>query len=267
LVDVALPGERLTGDELLSCCFEDPDPTAVLATQDGEGVVVVVVRGGVGFLQLVAVSPAAQGEGRGRLLVEAAQRWAMDAGADEVWVAGASPFTLWPGIDVSWTRALCMFEAAGYEPVGAVLGMSCPTTFRQAAPEGIDVHRVLDDSEAAAVLDVVGTSWPSWRQEVARGIEHGAALVAVDDGAAVIGFACHSVNRTAVVGPLGVVTERRRRGVGGALLSAACYDLRAAGIPDAQFWITGGIEFLARSAGASVGRVYRTARWRSRSAR
>ena len=62
------------------------------------------------------------GEGRGRLLLEAAQGWAVDAGADEVWVAGASPFTLWPGIDVSWTRALCLFEAAG-TPVGLLPGM------------------------------------------------------------------------------------------------------------------------------------------------
>src|SRR4051794_15641239 len=84
LTDHALPGERLTEDELVTLCFEDPDDTVVLATPDGDAAVSLVVRSRrpghppVAHLQLLAVSPRAQGSGIGRRLLETAETWAAE---------------------------------------------------------------------------------------------------------------------------------------------------------------------------------------------
>jgi N-acetylglutamate synthase-like GNAT family acetyltransferase len=60
-----------------------------------------------------------------------------------------------------------------------------------------------------------------------------------------------------------VSSDLRRRGIGRALLGAACADLRAAGLPDVQIATPTPVEFFTRSAGASVSRVF----WRLTRAR
>ena len=65
---------------------------------------------------------------------------------------GCSPFGLWPGVDVRWTRSLCLFEAAGYQHRDMTLVLSCPSTHRAPPPEGIELRRVLDDADADAAL-------------------------------------------------------------------------------------------------------------------
>jgi GNAT superfamily N-acetyltransferase len=260
LVDVALPGEALGADEVVAACFEDPDPSVVLSLPEGEGAVAVVVRGEPGrrraHLVLLAVAPAAQGRGRGRQLLAAAEAWAFDGmGAEEVVAGGCSPFGLWPGVDVRWTRSLCLFESAGYRSRGTALVWSCPSTHRATPPAGVEVRRVLDDRDAAAAIDWAGRHLPVAGGAVGRGVEQGGCFVAVA-GAAVVGVVCHSVNRAGWIGPIGVAAEHRRWGIGRAMLGAACADLRATGLSDAYFGGPGPVRFLVRATGASVSRVF-----------
>ena len=274
LTDLALPGERLSHDELVSCCFDDDDPSVVLATDGGDGAVAVVARGERAYLQLLAVEPTAQGTGMGRSLLAAAEEWAFDeAGATSIWAGAAAPFYLWPGVDVRWTRALVLFEAAGWAHHGAAMNMSCPTTVRVPVPAGVTVRRALDDGDVIAARELCRRHWTGWDAEVERGAEHGACFVALAtggdgggrDGAGggrgagrCIGFACHSVNRVGWIGPMATDPASRHRGVGGALLGALLADLRAHSLPDAQISWVGPIGFSARVAGASVSRVFLT---------
>jgi GNAT superfamily N-acetyltransferase len=262
LVDVALPGEGLGADEVVAACFEDPDPSVVLGLPDGKGAVAVVVRGEPGdrqaHLVLLAVEPAAQGQGRGRRLLAAAEEWAFDGmGADEVVVGGSSPFELWPGVDVRWTRSLCLFEVAGYRSRGTALVWSCPSTHRAMPPAGVEVRRVLDDRDAAAAVDWAGCHLAATAGAVGRGVEQGGCFVAIA-GDAVVGVVCHSVNRAGWIGPIGVAADHRRSGIGRAMLGAACADLRATGLTDAYFSGSGPVRFLVRATGASVSRVFLT---------
>jgi GNAT superfamily N-acetyltransferase len=254
-----LPGEGLTPDELLACCWDDDG--VVLGCDDGRGAVSAVVREAfgrrVGYVRALSVAPEAQGTGVGRMLLAAAESWLWSEGAEEAQAGPSAPFYLWPGIDVRWTRALCLFESAGYDPIGAGLNMSCPTTYRTRPPEGVAVERALEPSEVDDVLDLVARHWPHWVPETRRGIEHGACFAAREDGGVVRGFACHSVNRAGWIGPMGTDPDVRHHGLGGALLAALLRDLRVAGFADAEIAWVGPVGFYARTAGASVSRTFR----------
>jgi GNAT superfamily N-acetyltransferase len=278
LVDDVMPEERLSHDELLSCCWDDPG--TVLAFPGGEGVAAAVVRSWgdwrIGYLKLLAVLPAARRLGMGRALLDGAASWAFDQGAREFRLGGSAPFYLWPGVDVRWTAALCLAERAGYRPDGAELNLSCPTTYRADPPSGVATRRVLDDTDAESVLAFSSSFYSMWVPELARGIEQGGAFAAFADPAGegasdaegvlqqlgeqeqeVVGFACHSVNRSAWVGPMATHPHRQHGGVGGALLAELCRDLMVAGHADAEISWVGPITFYAKTAGATVSRVFR----------
>jgi GNAT superfamily N-acetyltransferase len=227
----------------------------VLGAADGSAAIAVGVHGKLGYVRVAAVAPTSQGTGLGRALVVAAEEWAHGEGADRMQAGAEAPFYLWPGIDVQWTKALCLFESLGYRPVEAELNMSCPTTFRSPPPEGVEVRRVLSDGDAGAVLAFCERTFPHWMPELRRGIDHGACHAAFDPEP--IGFACHSVNRIGWVGPMGTDPERRHKRVGAALLSELCKDLRVAGFADAEIAWVGPVGFYARTAGAAVSRTFR----------
>lgn len=271
----AAPHEGLTTDELLACCWDDPGLVLGVDADGGPGadavVAAVVRRAGdhaVGFVRLVAVHPGRRRTGVGRSLLAEAEGWLFDQGATEVRLGGEAPFYLWPGVDVRATAMLCLAEAAGYEPVGAELDLSLPATFRAPAPEGVEVRRVLDDADVAAVRALLDEVFPWWWPETARGIDAASCLAAFPAGASeaagagrALGFACHSVNRAGWLGPMGTDPAARHRGVGHALLGAVCQDLMVAGRRDVEVAWIGPVGFYA-AAGASVSRVFRTLRRR-----
>ena len=263
IVDLALPGEALTGDDVVANLFDDPDPVRVVGDERARGVAAAVVRQQATHtlvhLQLLAVAPAAQREGIGRALVADIERWAFDEiGAGAVVVGAGAPFYLFAGVDVLATPALCLFEAMGYRARGAELNLSFPSRFRATPPAGIAVRRVLDDADVAAVVEFCGPRWPNWVPELRRGVEHGACHIAVTAGGEIAGFGCHSVNRLGWLGPIGTDPERQRGGVGTALLSAIATDVMAAGFDQVEVSWIGPIGFYAKAAGASVSRVFRS---------
>lgn len=259
VVDHALPGERFTPDELLAGCFDDPG--AVLALSDGTGVASAVTRSFdglvAGWIRLIAVAPDARRHGRGRALLTEAEQWAFDNGATELQLGGSAPFYFWPGVPGDAVEMLCLAEAARYTPAGGELNMVIPTAFRSPAPSGVVLRRVVDDPDAEAVVAFTQERWPWWVPELQRGIDQGGCHAAFDDGdRAVIGFACHSVNRAAWIGPMGTDAEGRGRGVGHALLSALCTDLMTANFREAEIAWVGPVRFYAK-AGARVSRMFR----------
>ncbi len=262
LCDAALPDERLTADELAACCFEDG---RVLGCDDGSGAVCVwqsTALSAVAVVKLLVVDPTAQGQGRGRQLLEDACAWAEHVGATGVALGGSAPYYLWPGVDVRATRMLALAESAGFAARGAELNMSCPSTYRAPVPAGFTLDRVLEPDAAQSVARWCRDLWPHWEAEVLRGIEQGSCLAAWSAGGAPVGFACHSVNRAGWFGPTGTDPACRGRGLGAALLGEACRDLMAGGHRDVEIAWVGPIAFYAKTAGASVSRVFRTA-WRS----
>jgi GNAT superfamily N-acetyltransferase len=261
LLGDALPHEQLSGDELTAICWDDPG--VVFASDDGVGACAAVTREAgdrtSGWIRLLAVHPGARRTGVATALVEAAERWCRDRGASEVRFGGSAPFYLWPGIDTRWTAGLCLAERCGYHTDTVYLNLSCPTTYRSEAPDGVVLRRVLTEGDVAATRAWCQANWPWWDAELERGIEQAAAFTAfreADD--AVLGFACHSVNRAAWVGPMGTKAADGTHvpGTGGALLSELCRDLMVAGYPDAEISWVSNVSFYAKTAGAQVSRVF-----------
>ena len=266
LVANALPDEHLSADELLACCWEDPAPSVVLATDDGAGAISATAgQHGVGFVKLVAVHPDARRRGHGRALLDAAHGWLRDGhGCTTVIAGAAAPFYLWPGVDVAHLDALCLFEAAGYHVTGSEVNMTVTTRFRAEAPAGVRIVRALDDDVVDSALALVQREWPWWEAELRRAIEHGCCHVALDESSgAPIGFACHSVNRAGWIGPMGTDPRQQHNGVGAALLGQLCRDLMVADFTAAEVAWVGPVGFYAKTAGASVSRSFRSLTWRA----
>jgi GNAT superfamily N-acetyltransferase len=264
LTGAAMPDERLSADELLACCWDDPG--IVLGLPDGSGAVSAVVRRAgehaAAFVKLVVVDPEHQRTGIGRALLRAAEHWAWDEGASDVHLSGSAPAYLWPGVDVRATAMLCLAEHDGYEETGAAFDMSVPASFRHRVPDGVELRRTLSEDDADAVDALVAREWPNWVEEARRGVDQGTCLAAFDvTSGEAVAFACHSVNRAGWFGPTGTAPPHRHRSIGLALLGEVCADLMIAGFDDVEICWIGPVGFYA-AAGGGISRVYRTSRRR-----
>ncbi|CAB4345955.1 MAG: GNAT family N-acetyltransferase [Actinobacteria bacterium] len=235
IVDLMLrvaANEDLTPDELLTACHERSG--IVMATEDGESVVAVGIDRDlngqlVASIRLIAVGPKVQRAGRGGLLLEHAEQWATERGAQELLVGGEVPFSLWPGAPVeSPIAALC--ATRGFETHESWQSYLVPTTYRADVPDGITIRRAIHDDDVTRVLLAATSGWPRSADEISRALEHGTCHVALrgESDPVVVGIGCHSITRAGWTGPLVVDESYRRRGIGNALLGQICRDLMIA---------------------------------------
>jgi GNAT superfamily N-acetyltransferase len=268
LVAAAAPGEDLSADELLTACYERAG-VVIGSASGGATVALGLRRAGDGALvadvRLVAVEPRQRRAGAGRALLGAAERWATDRGAQRIEIGGRAPFGLWSGVDPDGALA-ALASACGFTAGEEVRGYAVPVTFRSAPPDGVAVRRVVRDTDVIAVTLHIAATWPQMSDEFARALDHGTCHVAVrverdgdrapapGDDLGVVGVGSHSVTRAGWVGPLAVVPESRRRGVGSALLGQICRDLMIAELPEAHVpgIVDPGADAFFRAAGAVV---------------
>jgi predicted N-acetyltransferase YhbS len=101
--------------------------------------------------------------------------------------------------------------------------------------------------------------YPHWVEELSRAIAKGTAFAARKDDGTTIGFACHSVNRRAWIGPMATEATRQHGGVGSALLAAVCADLAADGLETGEIAWVSNLRFYGKC-GAAVSRVFQGGR-------
>lgn len=247
------------GGDLVRLLADRPANVTLLAEDDGAvGIAMGAVDGTKGHIDLLAVDPEHRRRGYGRQLLEALEARLSDAGARELWIGGSVDRYAWPGVDVRYTAALCLVEAAGYHKVDEGVSMSVDlrtAPLETASRSDLEVRR-LDPAERAdfaAWMTRWGGSWPA---EAARAAAFDVPRVHVaSDESGYIGFACHGANRASWFGPMGTEEVARGRGIGGILLRRCLADQRAAGLTRAEIGWVGPIPFYSRTVGAYVDRV------------
>jgi GNAT superfamily N-acetyltransferase len=260
--------EDLTGDEILTACWERPG--TVIGDEAGTVAVAVGIgrdSGGelVAVVRLLAVHPDLQRKGHGSRLLEQAETWARDRGATRIELGGALPFPLWPGVD-SESGLVPLAAARGFVSGSAGQSLVVPVAFRGDPPPGVVVRRVVTDDDVMSVTLAVAKAWPRISDEVARALDHGTChaafeFIADPDGIpaeTVVGIGCHSVTRATWMGPFVVHPGHRRRGIGHALLGQVCRDLMIAEFPfvEAPGVSDAGVEEFLIAAGAKRSRVF-----------
>jgi GNAT superfamily N-acetyltransferase len=233
-----------------------------LVTGDLSGVVFTSMSGhdpSAGHVDLLAVHPSAQGEGRGRALVGAAEEWLRAQGAGHVRFAGNPPCYAWPGIDVRATSAACLVESLGYECDSVAWNMTADLSAdvsveegeRRLAASGVHVRsaRAGERAEVAGFAREHFTDNWAWEVTQATGCHY-----AERDGE-ILGFSAWGA-RPAWFGPMGTAPSARGLGVGRVLLRRCLAEQRAAGLTSTQISWVGPLRFYSRAAGARAERVF-----------
>ncbi|WP_158715311.1 GNAT family N-acetyltransferase [Kitasatospora phosalacinea] len=223
-----------------------------------------------GHTTLLAVAPGHRGRGHGRTLLAGVEERLLAAGATRLVVRGTPPHYAWPGLDIRYTPAVCLLEAAGYEHTAdafnmltdlAATDLTTAEDERRLAALGVRVRRARPE-DAPRFLAWMRGWGGSWAEEAAAALAHEPPRchVAVQgDGTAeeFVGFACHGVNRDTWFGPMGTAESQRGRGVGAVLLRRCLRDQREAGLAESEIAWIAPYRFYARAVDARLHRVFR----------
>jgi len=256
LCRAAMPAERLTVEELSHLCFgvgDQGDADEVIGDERGAAVLQVQRYGAhvAVWLVLLAVDPAQQSRGVGKDLAHAVLERARALGARDVLLASAVPRYVWPGVDVTNTRAGMLLESLGFERDWVGINMALDTRFRAEPPAGVAIER----ETTTGAREFAGAAFPHWVPELDRAVALGTAVAARGPDGSTIGFACHSVNRAGWIGPMATDPARQHGGVGSALLAGLCADLAGRGIGRAEISWVSNLRFYGKC-GATVSRVF-----------
>lgn len=276
----AVPDEPLAAEVLAEKLLEDPavDPSLwVAAWQDQElvGAAVGVLRpvpGAMrpaGHIQFLAVAPGSRRRGVATQLLDELERRLWEKGAGSIRPFGAAPSYLWPGIDVHYTPAWCLFERRGYQLRSIEFNMAVDLT--RPLPAGADgasrlagmdatgtVVRRMEASDREALADWLERTWgPNWAFEGLLALRRSppSGFVAWQQDR-IVGFAVYDSTRPGWFGPMGVEPGLQGSGVG-VELSACCLKAMAAqGYTRAEIAWAGPRCFYARKLGAVISRVW-----------
>ncbi|HET7795838.1 MAG TPA: GNAT family N-acetyltransferase [Rhizobacter sp.] len=127
-----------------------------------------------------------------------------------------------------------------------------PTEAPRPLPEGIDIRKPIGpehDLLVGWVAEHFGTGWAS-EARVALTNRPFSLFVATRSGSP-IGFACYDATARGMFGPIGVLPDARRTGIGEALLRACLNDMRSLGYAYAVAGYVGPKDFFRRVAGAT----------------
>lgn len=274
----AVPGETLDAWVIREKIFEDPDRDAALwlsARHDERliGAAVGVVRkagphGPTGFIQFLAVLPGFRRQGVASRLLDELERRLFARGARCIRAFGGAPSYLWPGVDVRYTPALCLFERRGYRIEGYEFNMSVDLTRPLPVPPeavrgqelsraGVVVRELSRRDEAPLRAWLERTWGPNWTYEgllaLRRRVPTG---VVAEQNGRIVGFAVFDSTRPGWFGPMGVEPGLQGGGVGVELCVRAFEAMARKGYTEAQIAWAGPRCFYARKLGAVISRVF-----------
>jgi len=232
------------------------------------GLAIGSIQGQEAFLDLIIVVPEARRRGLGNYLLRAWEEAATVRGVKRLRVGENLRAYAWPGVDIRYTPAVCLFLGSGYERTRVVYNMDLALHERLGpdarqldgmAKAGVTVRRA-EQSDREMLSAYVGTHWSRvWQREILLSIERypATAFVALR-GRAVVGFAAHGVYRPSLYGPIATDPSEQGAGIGSVLSRLCLEDMAASGVATAQIgWVAeDAIPFYSRTVGARLGRCF-----------
>jgi GNAT superfamily N-acetyltransferase len=220
-----------------------------------------------GGVLLFAVDPAFRRRGIGtQLLAELESRMRAD-GLSRMLVGGTTPNFFWPGLDIRYTPAFCLFMRDGYEIDHMPLNMSVDlharswdtaAIDRRLAEQGIEVRRLVP-ADRLAYSAWLADSWGSaWHDEGMNAFANDpiSGFIAIHAGR-LCAFAVYNVEGFAGhFGPTGTDDSQRGRGIATALFYRCMEDLRRGGLDSAEVVWVGPIAYYTRIADAIAHRAF-----------
>lgn len=226
----------------------------------------------VGYLDLLVVSPEAQGSGIGLALLDAVAGELRSAGASELRVGGNAPVYAWPGVDPGYTAMTCLLERTGFERRGDATNMTAVLADDAGAPSealgdlaaderalrraGVRFARVGPSDREA--VELWFRPWGgSWAEEAGRAIGRaGGGCHVARAGGEIVGAAVYGANRPSWFGPMATAPDAQGKGIGSVLLRRCLADQRALGAAAVEISWVGPRHFYARAVGARVRRIF-----------
>jgi mycothiol synthase len=241
----------------------------LLAWQDGTlaGLCLACLRGGAGILKFFAVREPNRRQGLATALFDELEARLRARGVTEIAVKAVAPNYFVPGVDITYTDAVCFLLNHGFKTDrNAIVDMTVDLVRanldtqeaeRALAQEGIVLRRA-EPREVPRVATFAAAEFSvSWQQELAEAQDYDPVplFVALRDDE-VLSFAAIDVTGPARFGPTGTRKDLRGRGLGGALLRLSLRALRERGETSADIGWVGPLAFYARTVGAQITRAY-----------
>jgi GNAT superfamily N-acetyltransferase len=212
------------------------DQPAYLVGDPSTGVAAAVSCEDGAHVRLLAVDPAARGQGLGHALVSAVEDWARAQGHSRVITGADPPYFLWPGIPSAETGLLCLFERRHY--YRAETNFNMRVDLGALPPDPAGGYALATAAERDELDGWMATHWSNWRPEVLRALDKGNLAISRDAEGAVSAFCAFEVNRPGLLGPVAVRPELMGRGQGKDVLVGALHELRRRGRTDVDVvWI------------------------------
>jgi GNAT superfamily N-acetyltransferase len=211
-------------DELDVALFGHEQPAIVRG--DPHVGIVATVRGEQGaHVRILVVDPNARGKGEGHHLVEAAEFDARELGLTSVTTGADAPFYLWPGVPITETALLCLFESHGYARIDTAFDMRVDLAAIPDDPGGHALATAADRDEFDAWIT---THWANWRPEALRALDKG-NLVLVRGNSGIDAFCAFEVSRVGFLGPVASRPDLLGKGRGRPALLGALHELHRRG--------------------------------------
>ncbi|MEU6743660.1 GNAT family N-acetyltransferase [Streptosporangium sandarakinum] len=221
-----------------------------------------------GSIDLLVVDRTARRRGIARALVAAAEHEFAALGCEHITVQGNPPYYVWPGIDISYTPAICFFEDLGYTRGRALVDMevdlhAVPLDTEEEEERlrsrGIEIRRAVpEDRDVLHDWVATGAGWPAvWAAEVVIPMDEGrgSCHVALTDGKP-IAFCAHGINQRHVVGPMATALEARGMGIGMLLMKRCLAEQRELGLRSSTLGWAGPLSLYSDKLDALITRCY-----------
>lgn len=219
-----------------------------------------------GYIKLMAVHQELRRQGIATGLYELLEKQFLEEEVKLISIYDVPLNYLTPGVDPTYTDAVCFALRRGFNRFGDSLNMKVDlnisdwetTGDEQKFDKGIEIYRP-SISEIEEVINFVKGDWELWEHEVRMAFddEIPSVHIARKDGL-VRAFSVHNGNNkgTGWFGPMGTHQDLRGKGIGSILLKRCLKDMKNEGHKNATIPWVDPIAFYAHHVNAKIDRVF-----------